>query len=184
MNYEFKGCDNPKCPDKDGNPKALNIYIVPFPMKDAPDLGTKIKCPFCRKGKISRILSLPEVIVRGNGELDQTSGRSYMTNIEGKDTKITFIDHPETDPAYHHHTAEIARRNGIGGAYFNEKLGQVCVDVASSVPDPLGKMSRGSERRSEKIKVNAPTRTPPKNNSPKRPISRPLGLPVGVPMKK
>ena len=41
MQYEFKGCDNPKCPDKKRGRKFVeveNIYVIPYSMKDAPAL--------------------------------------------------------------------------------------------------------------------------------------------------
>lgn len=188
MKYEFRGCTNQACPDKDGNPKAQNIYVISYPMKDAPDLGTQIKCPMCRKGKITRILSTgagSNFIIKGKPTPD-SAGNSFMTRIEGQDTKITFIDHEHTRDDYENQTVAAARKAGINGAYYDPAYGKACVQVASSMPDPLGKMARSENRpkKTQRTAVNQAVRSSSKNNGSRRPINGPGGMKAAIPIRR
>ena len=163
MQYEFTGCDNPKCPDKKRGRKFVeveNIYFIPYSMKDAPALESQITCPTCGIGKITRIVSSSiQGLVKASLLPDFQNGQSYMTKIAGQDTKITFVDHPHTDPRYEARVAQAAKRAGVGGisqAYYNEKFGKVCVDVASPVKDPLGTIAREQRHETQTVKVNQP----------------------------
>ena len=160
MLYEFKGCDNPKCPDKKRGRKFIgveNIYAIPYPMKEAPALDSQIPCPRCKTGKITRIISSGIVgVVKATLLPDFQHGQSYMADVAGKPTKITFVDHPHTDPNYECRVAKQAAAagvQGVGKAYYNEKYGRLCVDVASDVVDPLGKMNRDPTRQKQKVNV-------------------------------
>jgi hypothetical protein len=160
MYYEFRGCDNPRCSDK--KHATNNIYLIAYKMGQAPSPGETIPCPRCGKGKIVRIYSFLNAIVRGSDTPVMEGNQSYMARIEGQDTKITFVDHPHTDPAYQTALAIEAKKHGIGGlskAYRHEKTGRICVDVASNIPDPLGAIEREKKRngvQSETKKVNTP----------------------------
>jgi len=168
MQYEFEGCDNPKCPDKKRGRKFVdvkNIYVIPYSMKDAPGLGAQIPCPCCGTGKITRIISSGiQGLVKGSLLPNFTHGQSYMADLDGRQTKLTFVDHPHTDPRYESGLVAAAKRagvSGIGKGYYNEKFGKLCVDVASDVKDPLGKINRDTERVTTKTAVNTPVKRKP-----------------------
>lgn len=183
--YEFQGCDNGKCPGKNGHPKKVITYSIPYSMKDVPDLGQKIPCPHCRKGKIKRILSSGIVGIVRKPAAGDPSGSSFMTNIGGQETAITFVDHPHTDPNYQIGMEKTAESLGVKGAYFNEQQGRMCVDVESTVVDPLGKMKRGNlgDRQvvTQKEKINTPVTV---KKSGKRPISKVASLPSMIPVRR
>jgi hypothetical protein len=171
MYYEFKGCDNSACPDKKRgrrHVKVENLYLIKYRLGQAPGVGAKIPCPMCATGQIVRICSTGiGALVRGTDTPVCSREQSYMTRIEGQDTMVTFVDHPHTDPAYQSGLATAARRAGIGGlskAYYNERFGRLCVDVASSVPDPLGKLKREGQMTRTPVdqpyKVRKPNRAP------------------------
>jgi len=180
--YEFQGCDNQKCPGKDGHPKRVMIYIIPYSMKDVPDVGRKIPCPHCRKGKITRVISSGITSIVHKPFTGDDSGKTFMTNIKGQDTAITFVDHPHTDPNYDARMAQIARQTGISGAYFSEKHGRYCVDVASTQPDPLGQMSRCEyDQHKETTHVKTPvkiSKTPRNRAKPKKANDRSSYIPI------
>jgi len=109
------------------------------------------------------------VIVKGKTQIDWNPGEAVRTRVNGQDVRFTFVDHPETAPEHRRKLAGMAKKvgvsqNGIGKAYFNEKHGQLCVDVASNVRDPLGAMERakkGGNTVQEKINVRQPYRVRP-----------------------
>ena len=154
--YEFGPCDNGNCPDRRGK---VTFYVIQYRMGDAPRIGERRECPCCGQGAITRLASLPSLIVK-EADGRKTTGNRFITNLAGRETHLQFIDHRHTDP--HHESAmlEAARRNGLKGAYYNQRHGKVCVDVLSNVKDPLGKMKKaGGEggqitSRSETTKVN------------------------------
>ena len=165
MYYEFKGCHTPRCPDKRRGRNFVdvsNVYMVNYPMGQAPSPGEHIPCPTCGHGDITRVFSAINAIVKGSDTPVMEGNQSYLTKVAGQDTKITFVDHPHTDPAYQVALASEAKRQGIGGlskAYRNEKTGRICVDVASNIPDPLGAIEREKKRngaQTETKKVNTP----------------------------
>ena len=164
MYYEFRQCDNPKCPDKKHKGRSVNtIYMIDYKMGAAPSPGETIPCPKCGDGNITRIYSRLNAIVKGSDAPVMEGNQSYMTRIEGQDTMITFVDHPHTDPAYQTALAREAKKQGVGGlskAYRHEKTGRICVDVVSTIPDPLGAMERERKRngvQTESRKVASPT---------------------------
>lgn len=179
--YEFTGCSNKKCPDKQGNPDEVVTYLVPFSMKDVPGLDSKIACPTCRRGKVTRVVSSGVTgIVRGGTDLGLQSGDMMRTRVNGQDINVQFIDHPHTDPTYQKNLKKMAKQKGLGAlshAYYSEKHGGLVVDVASNVPDPLGKIARARREGNVETKtrrVNAPVATKP---AAARPIKRRAGGP-------
>jgi hypothetical protein len=197
--YEFVGCDNNRCRDNRGRAnKGANIYLIKYPMADAPGVGTFIPCPCCAKGRLKRTFSTGiGAIVRGTQTPTRSLDKgveSFMTNIDGQDTKITFIDHPHTDPAYQAGLAKAARQAGIGGglgkAYRSEKHGgRLVVDVQSSVPDPLGAIARqqrrdGIEPKRQTTRVNTPVSRGTRTNRPSGPIKPKGGEKVFIPLRK
>lgn len=186
VNYEFEGCNNPQCPDRGGKKQIRCVYVLPYAMGQAPKVGEQIPCPGCGTGLITRIFSTGVgLIVRQPAAPDIGGGsQSFMTNINGQDTKITFVDHAHTDAAYQEGLVRAAKQAGIGGAYFNEKQGRVCVDVESNRPDPLGMISR--ERGPTTVtRVNTPVKVQPRKNvGPRRPISRAEASKMRMPVRK
>jgi len=174
--YEFEGRDCPHAPKRKGK-RAVCHHLVEMSMKDAVPLDNKIPCPVkgC-KGEITRVVSSRfNVIVRGKTEIPWNPGESVRTRVNGQDVRFTFVDHPESDPRNRRRLESVARKAGvserglgIGKAYFNEKHGQMCVDVASNVPDPLGimeKAKRAGHVKTEKIAVNQPYKVRGKGRS-------------------
>ena len=94
-------------------------------------------------------------IVRGKTEIDfNKHGDSMMTSVNGQDIKMTFFDHPHTDPQYQRDLSKLATRAGIGGSNvkglknvrWSEKHNQLVVDVHSNVKDPLGTIAKAQAR--------------------------------------
>ena len=157
--YDFSPCNNKRCK---GNRNGVTYYVITSPMKYALSIGSTRPCPTCQKGIITRLASLPTLIMREADGL-KTTGNSFTTKLHGQDTHIQFIDHKHTDPEYQSAMLEAARRNGMEGAYHNDKFGRTCVDVLSNIPDPLGaierdKRTRGDRGRGETTRVNTPVK--------------------------
>ena len=138
MRYEFEGCDSKKCPN------GKSIYVLEFPLGQAPAVGEKIPCPCpkCRTGMITRIYSPPNFYVKGSYEIDQSHGKAYMTRLNGQDTVVRFMDHVHTDPGYQRKLQEqatMAGLTGIKGAHYSEEHKRVVVTIESNRPDPLGR---------------------------------------------
>ena len=142
-----------------------------FPMMDAPELGTELPCPIpgCG-GRIKRVLSMPAgFIIKGEHLPDWRPGEMMTARVGGNDVNFEFVDHPHTDPQAQAKMQRLAamqgvtqRGRGIGQAYYNEKFGRFCVDVASNQEDPLGTINRAAARGetvATKVPVNAPYRT-------------------------
>jgi len=130
-------------------------FLIDYPIGKAPDLGATVPCPLegCT-GRVVRILSLPQVIVRGTThQVDpQGSGDMMTTRINGEQINFRFIDHPhQRAPDYQTEFNRLARsgkipRQGLGSAYIDAKTGKPCVQVVSNVPDPLGKMQEAKKK--------------------------------------
>ena len=180
--YEFADCDNPRCPNQEGKAHLRVIYVLSYLLGKAPPVGTQVPCPCCKAGKITRIFSLPHLRIKAGQLPEFRHGQSYLANLNGRNTKITFVDHPQDNDENHMaQMAQVAQRQGIRGAYYSAKHGRLCVDVASSVPDPLGRMPRGGggTRHREVTRVNTPVRVPVKKTG-RRPISRKSKLPPAL----
>jgi hypothetical protein len=174
--YEFGPCDNPKCERH----RRSQIHLIPYSMKDVPSVGTQIPCLLCVTGKITRLISSGiSGIVKGGTHPCFTNGETFKTkDADGRPLDITFVDHPHTDPAYQTALARRAKELGVTGltkAYHSEKHGCMCVDVASNVPDPLGRVSTHGERDTRVHKVSTPVRSPARRRSgPRLPSSCPI----------
>lgn len=151
MRYEFVCESCPSIRAADGKQVSCR-HEIEYPMSNAPAIGLVIACPregCC--GKVTRVLSaLAGVIVRGSTLADWKPGGHAHARINGRDTFFEFVDHTHTDPQARANMQRLAKQsgvttNGIGKAYWNEKHGRYCVDVASEVPDPLGKMAKSQE---------------------------------------
>jgi hypothetical protein len=195
--YEFAGCDNPKCPDKKRGRKFIevtNYYVIRYQMGTAPKVGESIACPTCAAGQIVRIFSLPQVSVK-QALPDFQNGQSYMAKIAGQDTKVTFVDHPHTSSEYQKNLADKARQAGVSSfsnsrnMRYSEKHGQMVVDVVSSVPDPLGRMKRSDEAKraadlgAERIDVKQPVKVR-KSKPSSCPISKAEPGKYRIPLRK
>ncbi len=158
MLYEYR-CTDCTGQRPEGSP-ADKILVIDFarelPMAKAPPIGSTCKCPNCNRKTAVRIIpSGVTFIVRGSTEVPFDSSHSMMTRVNGQDLKMTFVDHPHTDPAYQRNLAGLAARAGVADgtqltglskAYYSEKHGQVVVDVASNEKDPLGKYERARKQ--------------------------------------
>lgn len=171
MFYSFAGDACPmvaQCPHV-AKGDAGCYQVLEMAMMKAPRIGAKINCKLCKGGKLTRLASDINVIVRGTTTPTFQNGESYRMNLNGEDTRFTFVDHPHTDPAYQRGINAMARKAGIrdagalGKAYRSEKHGgRLVVDVASNVPDPLGKLEAAKRRgdgEQQTIKVNQPYKT-------------------------
>jgi len=97
--YEFGPCDNGNCPDRRGK---ATFYVIQYRMGDAPRIGERRECPCCGQGAITRLASLPFLIVK-EADGRKTIGNRFVTNLAGRETHLQFIDHRHTDP--HHESA-------------------------------------------------------------------------------
>ncbi len=170
--YEFMGCSSPECPHKDGDPDRYFYLEIEYPMGTAPRVGEKTQCP-CEgcDGEIVRVASIPQVCVKHSAEIPWNHKDIVTTNINGKDVRMQFIDHPHTkgggslvDQAKQM-GIRMADTPGLRGARYDEKHGQYVVDVASNVPDPLGMIEREKAKGNVAITkkdVNTPVKRRPK----------------------
>jgi hypothetical protein len=123
------------------------------PVKKCIVPGKTRPCKLVKGGILTRIFSLVNVIIKGSTLIDWKPGESVRTHVGGREVRLTFVDHPGGDPRAARKLEGLAARSGvsqkgsgIGKAYYNEKFGRLCVDVASNVPDPLGEMGRAKAR--------------------------------------
>jgi len=149
------------------------VQVKSLPVSKAPKIGKSTPCQWVQGGVMARVYSLPNVIIKGETLIDWNPGQSVRTNINGQDVRLTFVDHPHTDPQVARQTKAMSERMGIrsndgmGKAYFNEKYGRMCVDVASNVPDPLGGMEK-EKRKGNVISTKMPVNQPYKTRSKKK----------------
>jgi len=151
--------------------KMMGVIEFEYPMGQAPQVGSEIPCPFdgangkC-PGVWTRIFSRVGLIVRGESVIPWDQNNAMRTRINGQDVKLSFVDHPHTDPQAQRHMEMSAGKSGIGSttmpAYMDEKTGKMCVDVVSNIPHPLGAIER--EKRQHGIepivkRYNNPVRT-------------------------
>ncbi len=121
-----------------------------YPMAKAPEVGHKIKCHACGRKTAARIISTGvQGVIKGKNEIPWNPGERVRTCVNGQEMSFEFVDHPDTDPQARRNLAQMAAANGITGvtagmskARFDAKRGQMVVDVASNVPDPLGRLER------------------------------------------
>jgi hypothetical protein len=128
--------------------------------------GKTRPCKLVKGGILTRVFSLVNVIIRGGNLIDWKPGETIQTHQGGREIRMTFVDHPGGDPAAGRKLEGMAKRagvsqkgTGIGKAYYNEKFGRMCVDVASNVQDPLGGMEQAKKAGNvtqETRKINQP----------------------------
>lgn len=150
MRYEFN-CVQCPGPGSDGHKTVA--FDLEISMTKAPAIGAKRKCPCCQRRTAIRVVSTGVgAIVKGQVRYDWKPGESMRTCINGQETRFTFIDHPEGDPAYRRNLANMARKQGVRetaglrNARLDEKSGRMVVDVMSDKPDPLGAIQRAKKK--------------------------------------
>jgi hypothetical protein len=159
MFFDYR-CTNCTGPWPDNVPKIGSLvidFVVRTGHGKCPPIGSKTKCPNCGKKTAVRMISSDvSIIIRGQHKVNVNSAQTMRTRVNGQEIKMTFVDHPHTSPEYQRNLASIASRTGVGGdqanvsglknAYYSEKHGCVCVDVASDVKDPLGMYEKSKKQ--------------------------------------
>ena len=163
MFYEYVGLNCP-CAEVTDNADRIAVceHTIQLPVAKCQAMGKTRACPVkgCT-GRVTRVLSSDtSFIVRGNTQIDWNPGESVRTVVNGEEMKFKFVDHPHTDPKLQNRFADVSKRagvkegNGIGKAYFSEKHGKMCVDVASTHKDPLGAIERQARRIHDTRRIN------------------------------
>jgi hypothetical protein len=185
--YEFL-C--PECPgtkvDDDGRHVAC-LHERQYPIKKRPKMGLKVKCPCCGRNTAARILSSNiGVTVKHATEYNWRPGERMRMPINGQEMSFEFVDHKHTDPAYQRNLNKLANKHnisqGMGRARYDPKHGRVVVDVASSVPDPLGAIARSQAEARQRGGYEQQTRQV--NQPVKRRGNFKSPIPVGEAMRR
>lgn len=188
MFYEYQGDSCPNVPEGDRSRYRCQ-HTVQMPASQCQDFGCERPCPVegC-KGKVKRIISCEvNFIIRGEADIPWENGESIRTRIGGQDVRFTFVDHPGTSPEESNRLAGMASKSGItqkglNKAYMHPKLGRMCVDVASNVPDPLGAIERANSQHGvvQSTPVKRPVKRRPYKYNVAKQLKGTIPLPKGM----
>ena len=129
-------------------------HEIDMPMSKSVPVGGKIPCEVggCT-GVLVRVVSLPQLLVKQPIGQHWKPGQTIRTKVGDQDLDLSFVDHPHTNPGFQNNLSKIAAMSGIkklgpglSNAYYDEKLGQHVVAVASNMEDPLGAIQRNKQK--------------------------------------